>query len=96
MPCPSGVNIPSCFEVYNKKYLFHDKRARLEYIFRLCGVANKGKNMASLCVKCGVCEEKCPQNIAIPKNLEAVAKEFEGPLTKPLAWLVKMVMKVRR
>lgn len=32
MPCPAGVNIPSCFDWYNSRHAFKDKRAKLMYI----------------------------------------------------------------
>jgi hypothetical protein len=31
---------------------------------------------ASLCQECGECEEKCPQNLPIKKNLKDVAEYF--------------------
>ncbi len=31
MPCPAGVNIPSCFEWYNSRHAFKDKTAKLMY-----------------------------------------------------------------
>ncbi len=92
MPCPSGVNIPICFETYNNAHMFGRVRsAKMQYLFFLSGIAGKPAG-ASLCQKCGECEEACPQSLSIQENLEQVAKEFEGKWLKPTAWLAKRVM----
>lgn len=92
MPCPSGVNIPICFEIYNNAHMFGRVRsAKMQYLFFLSGIAGKPAG-ASLCQKCGECEEACPQNLSIQENLEQVAKEFEGKWLKPTVWLAKRVM----
>ena len=33
---------------------------------------------ASDCIKCGVCESRCPQHLTIRDFLEDVARELEG------------------
>jgi predicted aldo/keto reductase-like oxidoreductase len=80
MPCPGGVNIPFCFELYNNMYLtgkVDESKAR--YVARLSGVLSVGEaEYASLCIKCGECLEKCPQHIEIPTMLESVVEELEG------------------
>lgn len=95
MPCPAGVNIPSCFEWYNSRHAFKDKTAKLMYIFHNGGAVTNKLSLASMCVECGKCLEKCPQNLPIPDLLNEVQKDMEGFLTKPLIWLVRRVMKVR-
>lgn len=81
MPCPSGVAIPSCFEIYNKLHLFGNTReALMLYAMRHGGVLRKGAtNFASQCVECGLCLEKCPQGLPIPALLKQVAAELEIP-----------------
>jgi predicted aldo/keto reductase-like oxidoreductase len=81
MPCPSGVMIPGCFEVYNKMHMFGEPdEARFIYALRTSGMLVGGQpGLASQCVKCGECLEKCPQQIPIPDVLEQVAAEMEGP-----------------
>ena len=50
------------------------------YAARLGGAVALGTpEFASLCVQCGQCAEKCPQHIEIPKVLESVVQELEGP-----------------
>jgi predicted aldo/keto reductase-like oxidoreductase len=91
MPCPYGVDIPRCFELYNSKYLLN-QRVRTFYWMQLGGI-NGNASYASLCRHCGKCMMHCPQKIQIPFELEKVAKDMEGPLFKPTMWLGKRVMK---
>ncbi len=95
MPCPAGVNIPSCFEIYNSKHAFRDKGARLMYLFQNGGIVTEKPTLASGCVQCGKCLDKCPQHLPIPDLLEEVKNDMEGIFTKPVVWLAKRVMKVK-
>lgn len=81
MPCPAGVNIPLCFEEYNNLYLVDDPDGeRFMYAARLGGAVALGEpEFASLCIQCGQCVERCPQQIDIPAVLETVVEELEGP-----------------
>jgi len=82
MPCPSGVNIPLCFEHYNNNLTLADnpEGEKFMYAARLGGAVSIGElSFASLCVQCGECAEKCPQHIDIPSVLESVVEELEGP-----------------
>jgi hypothetical protein len=81
MPCPSGVNIPLCFEEYNNLYLGDNPSVeKFMYAARVGGAVGLGEpEFASLCVQCGECREKCPQHIDIPAVLESVVAELEGP-----------------
>jgi uncharacterized protein len=81
MPCPSGVNIPLCFEEYNNLYLGDNpEMEKFMYAARVGGAVGLGTpEFASLCVQCGQCVEKCPQHIDIPTVLESVVEELEGP-----------------
>ena len=96
MPCPEGVNIPGCFEQFNSRHVFQDRSARLFYLAMQGGVLNGQPALASQCVHCGACLEKCPQNIMIPDHLAEVADKMEGFLARPLLWIIGKVMKVRR
>lgn len=81
VPCPAGVAIPVCFELYNNLHMFGNlDEAKFMYALRLSGTITGGKpGYASQCVQCGQCLEKCPQHLDIPSLLESVAKELEGP-----------------
>ncbi|KKG10828.1 aldo/keto reductase [Methanosarcina sp. 2.H.T.1A.6] len=80
IPCPSGVDIPSCFEIYNNFYLSgNEKEAKLMYAAKPGGIIRGDvQGYASQCVQCGQCVEKCPQHLEIPSLLEAVVEVFEG------------------
>ena len=80
MPCPSGVNIPQNFAILNDVYLdnsrFRSWMTRRGYK-TLTGSREKldrenPNGNASMCTRCGKCLEKCPQEIAIPDELEKV------------------------
>ena len=66
MPCPKDIDIPRAFEAFT----YHN----------VYGLTDQAKNMwkedmaASIsgCSHCGVCKEKCPQNIDVPNKLEEV------------------------
>ncbi|BBB89701.1 MAG TPA: aldo/keto reductase [Methylomusa anaerophila] len=74
MPCPQGVNIPICFLQLNNALIYNDhKTARLRYNNFL-----KEQQRASNCVKCGRCEEACPQHIPIKDMLKEVVLELEN------------------
>lgn len=77
MPCPSGVNIPGCFTIYNDYWLLggtpeNRDRFKFTYNFRLGAAAH-----ASNCIKCGQCEGHCPQNILIRHELDNVKELLE-------------------
>jgi predicted aldo/keto reductase-like oxidoreductase len=75
LPCPSGVNIPGVFEIYNDLMAYGDEdRAQMFY-----DVFMKEEERANVCTECGECLEKCPQMIEIPdwlaKAHEVLCKE---------------------
>ncbi len=80
LPCPSGVDIPGCFEIYDNYYLSgNEKEAKLMYAAKPGGIIRGDvPAYASQCVQCRQCVEKCPQHLDIPSLLEAVKEKFEG------------------
>lgn len=79
MPCPKGVDIPRCFEIYNHKYMFNEGfRASFLYLGQLGGVMGDAETHAGLCTGCGKCIKACPQKIGIPERLGDVSKEIGG------------------
>jgi predicted aldo/keto reductase-like oxidoreductase len=79
MPCPQGVEIPHCFEMYNNMHMFgNEEQFKMMYIAKLGGILNSsGTGFASQCTQCGKCLDACPQNLPIPDLLEKVVEEFE-------------------
>ena len=78
-PCPSGVDIPGCFDLFNAFHTFgKTQEAGFLYVLRVGGVLSGQPAYASLCSHCLDCVEKCPQSLEIPDLLEQVAAEFEG------------------
>ncbi len=73
MPCPSGVDIPGHFSLYNNAFLF-DTLPKAKSVYQtMFPQAAKAIN----CVECGKCEEHCPQNIAIIQELKNVRAALE-------------------
>jgi uncharacterized protein len=90
LPCPSGVDIPTCFEVHNSVHMFGETRfARINYLLRTGGLTGIGRSYASLCSECGKCAKACPQHLPIPELLEDVANNLEKWWFKPAVWVFK-------
>jgi uncharacterized protein len=72
LPCPNDVRIPRVFELYN----YYKVYGLEEYaVSQYRALVEKGQDAAA-CVECGVCLERCPQNIRIPEQLAEVAELF--------------------
>ncbi len=68
MPCPNGVDIPGCFEVYNDANIYNN----LEYYKDQYDGFISEEEKASNCIECGLCEEACPQHLPIMELLKKV------------------------
>lgn len=77
MPCPRGVDIPRCFNLYNQKYMFN-KSQSFDYLASVGGVISGQEAYAGLCTNCGRCVSACPQKIEIPERLNEVSHQLEG------------------
>ena len=67
MPCPSGVDIPQCFTLYNQKHMFKGNFAPdYLYLTVLGGASSGNQSYAGLCNGCGNCVKVCPQNWMSP------------------------------
>lgn len=95
MPCPVGVQIPDCFDSYNKMHMFgNTEEAKFIYALKMSGeLIGDQPGYASRCVECGACLEKCPQHIAIPEHLAKVAAEMEGPDLQERVAFGKLIFK---
>ena len=74
VPCPAGVQIPGVFTAFNDAHRFGlFNQPRRAYMF----MRNAGGD-ATKCTSCGVCLEKCPQEIDIPKELQTAHNALTG------------------
>ncbi len=69
--CPKNINIPEYFGLFNMHAVTGNKSNMYYERFSM----NHGK--ASDCIKCGLCENNCPQHIDIRDNLEKFAALYE-------------------
>ncbi len=90
MPCPAGVDIPTCFSCYNMKSNGGFK-PRFNYL-RDTGAWSNSPGVASRCVQCGKCERHCPQHIRIREELKNTVRDMEGPLSRTIVALMKRFM----
>ena len=95
MPCPFGVDIPRCFDLYNSKYLLNQKNMKGFYWLQMGGMNGK-PSYASLCRNCGKCLEHCPQEINIPSRLKEVSEDMESVLMKPAMRVVDGILKIQK
>lgn len=92
IPCPEGVDIPTCFSCFNDREIEGKFTAIIKYIMQT-SLKTQAHN-ASLCSKCGKCEIHCPQKIAIRDELTKVSKTMEGLYYKPVRFFIKRFMKL--
>lgn len=72
--CPMKIGISGSFTAMNYLTLYNDMPAAKHQEEWLVG--GHGLKSASECIKCGKCEQVCPQHIKIRKELERVAEKL--------------------
>ena len=72
--CPQNIGISGSFTARNLLTLYGNKETAKGQESWLVGGHSKAS--ATECIKCGKCEEVCPQHIAIRQELERVTKEL--------------------
>jgi predicted aldo/keto reductase-like oxidoreductase len=72
-PCPQGVDIPKSFSFYNEYFMKGRDRDVIQKYFEGIPAEKRVNN----CVKCGDCEEKCPQQLPIRNLLAKAAFLFQ-------------------
>lgn len=70
MPCPSGVNIPRNFEIYNEGIMY-DKADAARFTYK---TFLPEAEHASECTACLTCESLCPQSIPISRWMPVVQR----------------------
>ena len=89
LSCPNGVAIPGVLRMINDLYYWGDRgRPRIAFFYNR--MAKSGEDFekrkadgeevegaATLCIQCGECLDKCPQQIDIPSCMEQANALFE-------------------
>ena len=76
MPCPNRVEIARVFELYNEGVMYNfPQNSRGIYN---SGTWFKKEWQADNCIECGVCLEKCPQQLQIPELLKEAHSYLTG------------------
>ncbi len=91
LPCPQGIDIPTCFAAYNESYS-SGFGAGFKSYFMTTGAMSKKQSNASKCVKCKKCEKHCPQKIVISERLVEVSKRLEPFWYAPVFGLARKIM----
>ena len=73
MPCPAGVAIPANFRVWNTYHMYQNYNMVQWSWENELGEEKQAKN----CIKCGKCENACPQKLAIRADLEKVQEDLD-------------------
>jgi predicted aldo/keto reductase-like oxidoreductase len=89
LPCPNGVTIPEVFRFLNELYYWGERgRQRISFFYNRMvktqeelekglSEGDEVEGAASLCIQCGECLEKCPQQIDIPEVMEKTNAIFK-------------------
>ena len=73
LPCPSGVNIPLNFELYNQATVFQGSS---QVLCRNLYLSLPESERATACERCGTCEERCPQHLPVADLLQRAGERF--------------------
>jgi len=71
--CPVEIDIPKNFLMYNQ-YKSNGRKER----FIIAYESIKEENRADKCINCGICKNKCPQQLDIPNLLKEVAETYKS------------------
>lgn len=78
-PCPQNINISGVFHAVNllRVYGSEDQARFFYWMFTQKDKEGNLRN-PSVCIECGECEKKCPQNIPIVKQLKEALEIFKN------------------
>ena len=74
--CPKKIAIPDYFAIYNNLKRFGGPQGMVARTYY--GNLTQAHGKASECIKCGKCEQHCPQHLPVREYLKDVAGELEG------------------
>jgi len=72
MPCLAGVDIPANFEYYNMGHM----HSTVDHAKNFYNRPFFDRKRSTQCIDCGVCIEKCPQHLDIPRILNKISEEW--------------------
>jgi predicted aldo/keto reductase-like oxidoreductase len=72
LPCTVNINIPGFFKIFND-FVMYENEGSAKWQYKL--LMNNSNNFIE-CIECGICMEKCPQKIEIPKELQRMQNEL--------------------
>ena len=87
MPCPWGIDIPGTFQHYNRSITagtYAQSREQKDYAkLKKAYLVSYDRAVATVrqadhCISCGECLIHCPQSIAIPDQLQRIARYIEN------------------
>ena len=71
-PCPNGVLIPRIIRYYNDWCAYeHNPKLKEEYL-----TWQDETEHASNCIKCGACEDHCPQHLPVMQIMDEIVEAF--------------------
>jgi len=74
MPCPAKVDIPGNFRAWNTYHMYQNYNMVKYSWENEIGEEHQAKN----CIKCGKCEQACPQKLSIRQDLERVQQDMDN------------------
>ena len=73
--CPLNIGISQSLAVLNH-YINYGDAASAGYQMGFVVRFNAGKNMITECIRCGACEDACPQNLPILEYFDRIYDEI--------------------
>ena len=74
--CPKNIAIPQYFAIYNSIMRTTGSFSSQQVYYN--NISMNGHGKAGDCIKCGKCEQACPQHLTIRQYLDQVAGKFES------------------
>ena len=81
LPCPKGVSIPKIFGYYNEFHMADDPEIRRRGRMFYASTVTESER-ADNCVKCRICEKRCPQGIEISRHMPQAALDLAEEVAK--------------
>jgi predicted aldo/keto reductase-like oxidoreductase len=91
MPCPCGVNIPSSFAAYNLSYSMGYIEGMKHFVTSTAVISEK-TGSPGLCVRCGRCEQHCPQHLPVIEYLAMVRRRMEPLWFRLFVFAVRAIL----